>query len=80
MLIINYEFYWILFFVLNVLLLMIFFCRKKMLMCFDEDICIVMCIKIFKFLVDFNLLVNLVLEMRIVYLFWFCLFFVIFRF
>lgn len=51
-----------------------------MLMCFDEDICIVMCIKIFKFLVDFNLLVNLVLEMRIVYLFWFCLFFVIFRF
>lgn len=38
-----------------------------MLMCFDEDICIVMCIKIFKFLVDFNLLVNLVLEMRIIY-------------
>lgn len=33
-----------------------------MLMCFDEDICIVMCIKIFKFLVDFNLLVNLVLD------------------
>lgn len=52
---------------LNALSSMIFFCRKKMSMCFDEDTCTVMCIKTSKSSVDFNLLANLALEMRIVY-------------
>lgn len=67
LLIINYEFYWILFPALNALSSMVFFCRKKMSLCFDEDTCTVMCIKTSKSSVDFNLLANLALEMRIVY-------------
>lgn len=38
-----------------------------MSMCFDEDTCTVMCIKTSKSSVDFNLLANLALEMRIIY-------------